>query len=219
MKDRLIAALLRLYPAAWRREYGPELRGVLEDRPLGARAVANVLWGGLGQRICTAEPWAVMGLAFVVVIAVFLTGQIVSPPPYPPGAERGVYWLASVAIMLVLMGCGCWTVMRHGGTLPRAGLQTVKMGLVGNVPYFLVALLMWSGALGVIVLGPGDAPTTFAEHGFAITVYGTGGTPAFIFTPLGLVVTHLVNLVDCWIFGAIGGAIGRAIRHRPVPVS
>lgn len=217
MKPRLIAALLRLYPAAWRREYGPELQGVLEDRPLGARTIANVVWGGLRQRVRTGEPWAVMGLALLVVITVFLTKQILSPPPYWPGVERGVYWPANIVVMLVLMGCGCWTVLRHGGTLPRAGLQTMKMGLVANLPYFLVALLMWSGALGVIVIGAGDTPTTFAEHGFAITVYGTDGTSAFIFTPFGLVATHLANLVDCWIFGTIGGAVGRAIRHWPPP--
>jgi hypothetical protein len=218
MKPRLIAALLRLYPAAWRREYGPELRGVLEDRPLQPGTIPNVVWGGLRQRLHQTEPWVVMGLALMVVAVVILAGYIVAPPPYTPGTEHPhPTWPGSFIGIVVLMGCGCWTVLRHGGTLPGAGLQTMKMGLLGSAPVFVVALLTWTGVLGVIVVGPGDAPTTFAEHGFAITAYGEDGVPAFIYTPLGAVLMQLAGLVDCWIFGAIGGAVGRAVRHRPLP--
>jgi len=218
MKHRVISALLRLYPAAWRREYGPELRGVLEDRPLGVRAVANVARGGVWQRFRSTEPWVLIGLALMVLIAAGLADFIVAPPPYTPDMEHPhPTWRGSITGLAILMGCGCWTVLRHGGTLPGAGLQTMKMHLLSSVPVFVVALLTWTGVLGVIVLGPGDEPTTFAEHGFTITAYGEGGVSAFIFTPLGAVLVQLAGLVDCWIFGAIGGAIGRAIRHRPLP--
>jgi hypothetical protein len=218
MKHRVIAALLSLYPTAWRREYGPELRGVLEDRPLHARTITNVLWGGLRQRLHRTEPWVVMGLALMVLVVSILAGYVMAPPPYTPGMEHSHgSWPGSLIGIVVLMGCGCWTVLRHGGTLPGAGLQTMKMGLLGSVPVFVVALLIWTGVLGVIVLGPGDAPTTFAEHGFTIAAYGEDGVSAFIFTPLGAVLMQLAGLVDCWLFGAIGGAIGRAIRHRPLP--
>jgi hypothetical protein len=217
MRQRIIAALLRLYPAAWRLEYGPELRGVLEDRPLGARTVANVVRGGLWQRLRSAEPWMVMGLPLMVFGFAGMTRQIVAPPAYAPGVEDPGSWPGAIIGLLILMGCGCWTVLRHDGTLPRAGVQVVKMGLLFDVPFFLVALLMGTGVLDVIVLGPGDSPTTFAEHGFAITAYGRDGVAAFVYTPLGLLLTHLGGLVDCWIFGALGGAVGRAIRRRPMP--
>lgn len=221
MKHRVIEALLRLYPAAWRREYGPELRGVLEDRPLGRWTVVNVVRGGVWQRLRSAEPWVVMGLPLAALVVVGLTWQIVAPPPYSvqmeqPGGPRGTL-VTFLVFTLLFGGCGCWTVLRHGGTLPRAGVQAMKMGLLAGSPVLLMGLLMMTGALGVIVLGPGDGPTTFAEHGFAITFYGENGVVPFMYSPAGLVLGQFIDLAPKWMIGAIGGAIGRAIRHRPLP--
>ena len=49
-KDWVVVALLRIYPAAWRREYGVELKGILLGRPLGTREIADVAWNGVWQR-------------------------------------------------------------------------------------------------------------------------------------------------------------------------
>ena len=62
-KDWLIAALLRIYPAAWRREYGAELTAILQGRPLGLRVMTDVLWNGLRLRVRAAEPSTILGLA------------------------------------------------------------------------------------------------------------------------------------------------------------
>ena len=56
MKSCIVAALLRLYPAAWRSEYGPELSGILLARPLGPDVIADILWNGFRQRARAAEP-------------------------------------------------------------------------------------------------------------------------------------------------------------------
>jgi hypothetical protein len=36
-KEQVVAALVRLYPAAWRREYGEELTEILHHSPAAAR--------------------------------------------------------------------------------------------------------------------------------------------------------------------------------------
>lgn len=47
---RLIALLIRAYPAAWRREYGAELGDLLARCPLTITIAANVVWNGLRLR-------------------------------------------------------------------------------------------------------------------------------------------------------------------------
>ena len=67
-RQRLAEALLRVYPAAWRREYGEELFDILISRPLTWRVAADVLGAGLRQRIRAAEPATVLGVATVAVL-------------------------------------------------------------------------------------------------------------------------------------------------------
>jgi len=222
MKHSLIKALLRLYPRAWRAEYGPELCGVLEARPLTARAAANVLWSGLRQRVRSTEPWVLMGLALMPVSCASIVRTIIAPAPYSPNLEFSPYSLPPVAIPMVLLfefgllgGCGCWTVLRHGGTLPRAGLAAIKMQLLNNGPWLLLALLIGVGALDVITLGPGDTPTTFAQHGFTYTFYSAQHkVPA-----AWMVVIRLAGPFDAWILGALGGLVGRKLARRHSPAS
>ncbi len=90
MKNRIIAALLRLYPAAWRSEYGAELTDTLLARPLGLRVIADVLWNGLLQRARTAEPSTILGVAAMLVI---LTAFVVA------GATYGSTWLRPTSIL------------------------------------------------------------------------------------------------------------------------
>jgi hypothetical protein len=39
----VVTALLRLYPAAWRNEYGAELTDILLTGPLSARVIGDVI--------------------------------------------------------------------------------------------------------------------------------------------------------------------------------
>jgi len=50
MKNVVVRTLLRLYPADWRREYGPELMDMLLARPLTAKVIGDVFFSGLRQR-------------------------------------------------------------------------------------------------------------------------------------------------------------------------
>jgi hypothetical protein len=80
--DRLISILLRIYPASWRQEYGPELRHVLETRPLDAAAVFDVGWNGTRQRLCSAEPSMMFGVPMTLIVTAIFGLMIVAPPAY-----------------------------------------------------------------------------------------------------------------------------------------
>ena len=74
---RLVAALLiRVYPASWRREYGDELRGLLEARPIGPAIVLDVIAGGARQRLRMTAPATILG----VVSALLVTAGVVLTP-------------------------------------------------------------------------------------------------------------------------------------------
>ena len=74
-KQWIVTALLRLYPAAWRAEYGPELTAILLARPLSPRVIGDVMWNGSKQSAQAAEPSTILGLASLLVVLTFvLTG-------------------------------------------------------------------------------------------------------------------------------------------------
>jgi hypothetical protein len=47
----LARMLTRLYPRAWRERYGEEFAAFLEAEQGGVRALANVIWSALGERM------------------------------------------------------------------------------------------------------------------------------------------------------------------------
>jgi hypothetical protein len=220
MNKRIVAALLAIYPATWRKEYGPEFRHLLEALNLRVRTLVNVIGHGAWQRVRSTEPWLLLSLPLALVGTVFLAVLVIAPPPYDPGLDRSVSppaldLLASLAINLTtIIGCGLWTILRSGGTIPHAGLQTMKMALLIRAPHLVVSLLVLTGILGVVVIGPGDSPTTFAERGFAIAFYSANGaipnSPA-IFWAL------LIEVLFGWIGGVIGGGLGRIFVYKPTP--
>ena len=48
---------------------GPELSDLLHSQPLGARVVVDVLFGGLRQRVRSAEPSVILGTPAMLAIA------------------------------------------------------------------------------------------------------------------------------------------------------
>src|SRR6266481_1991984 len=93
MNPRLVRMLVRLYPRVWRERYGEEFAALLETGHCGpptsarslVRTAANVVWSAFGERIfptlggnmeqsrfqswCVRAPWAMFGLAPVVLLA------------------------------------------------------------------------------------------------------------------------------------------------------
>lgn len=224
MKQRIISALLRIYPAAWRKEYGPEFRDLLGVLQLGTRTVADVVWNGVWQRFRATEPWVLLGLPFMLTMTFFFAIMIIAPPPYSSANDianaGGSGRLVSSLISILLpASCGFWTVARGGGTLPHAGLQTMKMSVLMSAPFLVIYVLLELGVLGVIVIQPGDVPTTFAEHGFAIAFHSVDREAREILVNfvVPLMVSAVLNLPIYWVLGALGGAVGRSFKPKLRP--
>ena len=192
-KDWLVAALLRLYPAAWRREYGAELTDILLARPLSARVIGDVLWSGLRQRALTAEPSTILGFASlsIIVAGFVLVGDTLRPSSKTFPAVT-VTFLASEVYAFLLIGCGCWTHLRHGGTAKRCGVAAMKMSLIAGMPIMAGALLMMIGLVGV----------------------GVPAAPLHYPSAWSILVAPLARLPEAWLWGTIGGQLGKCIARR-----
>ena len=196
-KEGVIAALLLLYPAAWRREYGDELTGILLSRPLGARVLADILWHGLVHRGRAAEPSTVLGVAsmLVIVAGYVLTGRVygngataVLRPSAMTFPSVSVTFLDSRAYAFLLIGCGCWTYLRHRGTAKRSGVAAMKMTLIAAMPIIGGALLMTAA---LVDLRGHHPPSAWA-----------------------MLVAPLARLPGSWLWGALGGQFGKWIAAR-----
>jgi hypothetical protein len=204
-KDWVVAALLRIYPAAWRREYGVELTGILLGRPLGPREIADVAWNGVWQRTRTAEPSSVLGLASMLLM---LTGFVVPGGSYS-GAWKAllrpswrmfptvnVTFMASEFYVLLLVVCGCWTYLRNGGKVTQSGLAAMRMSVIAGIPIMLIAVLLMSGFLDMAFL---DAR----------------GVATIRPSALAILIAPLSRLPEAWIWGSIGGQLGKwIVRQR-----
>jgi hypothetical protein len=241
MKNWIVRTLLRRYPADWRREYGAELTDMLLARPLTVNIVGDVLRNALWQRLRTAEISTLVGLAMMLIMLNGFVWNIVAPPRY--GSESSMllqYFWGSNLYVELLVACGLWTNLRYRGELSRSGRAAMRITFLAGVPTMLAGVLMLSGFLGVIVVGRWDTPTTFHEHGFAYTYYDAPLRSCWIRVqdptsslktiqlatcppaPLGVLVAPLFTLPSSWLWGMVGGLLGRWItrgRRRPVATS
>ncbi len=198
-KDRIIAALLRLYPTAWRREYGAELSGILMARPLGPRVMADIALNGIWQRGRAAEPSTILGLAaMLLVLSSFVVTGVSygktwtawlgpSPRTFPP-----VMALASGSFVFLLVVCGCWTHLRHGGTARRSGLAAMRMGFIAGIPITIAGALLMFGFVQL----------RFVESALP--------PPA----PWAVLIAPLARLPEFWIWGTFGGQLGKWMVRR-----
>lgn len=231
IRPRVVMLLLRIYPSSWRSEYGPELTDMLLARPLGANTIADVLWSGLRQRIRSVEPATVLGFVMMLVILNGFLWNIAAPRPYGNASTEllqpstktlptiTVRPLASEAYVLLLLGCGCWINLQRGGKVSQSGVAAMRVCFIAGLPIMLAGILMLFGVLGLVVLGPGEMPTTFHEHGFTYTYYSAQHSPP---APLSVMVSPLFRLPESWIWGMLGGWLGRRIsvfRQSPAASS
>jgi hypothetical protein len=198
-KQWIVSALLRLYPAAWRAEYGSELTDILQTRPLGPSVIRDVAWNGLRQRGRDAEPSTLLGLtAMLVILTSFAVNGVSfgstwtawlqpSPRTFPP-----VMALASGLFVWLLIACGCWTHLEYGGTARRAGVAAMKMGLIAGIPIILAGVLMMAGLVKLTFVGPRVPPP-----------------PAW-----AVLIAPLARLPEFWIWGALGGQLGKRISRQ-----
>jgi hypothetical protein len=127
IRRRIIAMLVRVYPEAWRREYGAELTGVLRTTPMDARTIANVLWSGVRERAREAEMRALWRRAFVA----FLVMEAFAGVSFArPSREFG--GPLSVATFAMVMSAPYYLAALIGIIVPAAMVlkTTVFLGIV-----------------------------------------------------------------------------------------
>jgi hypothetical protein len=201
---------------------------MLFARPLTARVVSDVVWNALWQRVRSVELTTRVGLALLLVTLGAFVLNVVAPSPYdaqtnasvPVLSERAQILqqpLQSELYVLMLVAFSSWITVRRGGTLPQAGKAAMKMSFIAGLPLMVAGLLILFGVLNISVLAPGDIPTSFREHGFTFTYYTTrDDLPA----PYVLLLSPLLRLPQSFIWGMVGGLIGRGLtqsHYRQAP--
>ena len=220
--ERVVSALLRIYPPRWRNEYGAELSHLLLMRPLSVAVSVNVLWNGARQRVRSLELSTVLGLMAMVAVTIGFVQNIMAPLAYASGVAQSplqpstltlptlvVAPLKSNLYVLALVACGCGTYLRERASSP--GLAAMKVTLIAGIPAMVAAVLMLTGTLATTVVGPGDVPTTFERHGFTFTFYSTDHS---VPSPWSVFVSPLFQLPWSFLWGTVGGYLGRRLaRH------
>lgn len=213
LKQLLVAALAGLYPARWKREYGEEFADVLGARPLGVAAVLDTLWSAFGLQLRCGEPWLIIGAPWLVWHLTTIAWNVLHPWPYAADSFSGGPPAAKAIGILLPLAIGYWTVLRDP-VKGRGGRAAIKNSLLITWPICAIAILYGLGILRIIMLGPGDPPTTFQEHGFAYTLYDHARRPAAWF---GLFVIPVLQLPVVGVIGWLGGLAARGqarLRRR-----
>ena len=160
-RSTLARLLVRLYPPAWRAEYGDELTHILLARPLGARVIADVLWNACVQRARAAAPSTILGVSMMLLVLANIVYRDVLFPPLR--ATHMTYPTVEIALVknevyvLLTILCGCWTQMRYGRGPRRSGWAAMRMSLIAGTPVIATGVLQAAGLIEAAFLTNGDA--------------------------------------------------------------
>jgi hypothetical protein len=230
MKTTLISWLLRLYPKAWRKEYGTELADMLLARPLTAGVCSDVVLSAMWQRTRSIETATWVGLGLMLAITGAIAANIVEPPPYVWAPGQSITELPELAdrvrlvqrpmrselFVLVMAGIGFWSALRGKLQPVRVAL---RVWLIASIPIAALGVLMLSGALDYIELLPGQIPPPFNERGLVYIVYKAPlGLP--VSAPVAFLVSPLLRLPGACLWSIVGCSLGKKVAgwYRPVSV-
>lgn len=221
MKTTLVRWLLRLYPKAWRAEYGAELGDMLQTRPLTARVCIDIVSSAIWQRTRAVEAptWVGVGLMLAVVSAI--VSNIVAPAYYrssilPEHIELLQKPMRSEFYVFIMLALGFWTAVKRRAP----GRAVIRASLIESIPIFLVGVLMAMGVLDYTELNPGQTLPSLAERGIVYTYYkGIQQIPGP--APLAFLLSPLLRLPGACLWGMVGGALGQKYaswRRRPISI-
>jgi len=199
-RNLVVAVLLRCYPARWRREYGEELRHILESHPITTGIAFDVAGNGVRQRARAASPATILGLVSLVLVA---SQFVIAPSGFWPAAVRPsgmtfptlrITIVASELYVYVGIACGYWTEGRSPGSMSRAGLAAMRMALIACSPVMMAGLLIVAGLVDPSIAGL--AGRTFVPSPAAMILSTLGALPPF------------------WIWGSGGGWLRQWVNRR-----
>jgi hypothetical protein len=228
MKTRLVSWLLRLYPQAWRKEYGTELGEMLRARPLTARICSDVVLSAMWQRTRATQMATWVGVGLMLAMTGAIAMNIVDPPPYVWAPGQSISELPELAdqvrlvqrpmrselFVLVMAGIGFWSAFRGK---PQPGRVAMRVWFIASIPVAAIGVLMLSGALAYIELLPGQTPVPFNERGLVYVVYKAPlGIPAP--APVAFLLSPLLRLPGACLWTIVGSSLGKKLAgwYRPV---
>jgi hypothetical protein len=217
------AALLRLYPTAWRERYEPEMLAMLEQLHLGPRGRYDLARGAVDAHLHT--PTRVPAIAALLAGGLWTvagTGIVAQPtPPDWPGYVLEALPLAIVAVgSSGLATVGCWAL--RSDDAGRPGTLAVLLAIAGHV--------LWVIALASALVGFAYGPPTAVAQGLAAVgslLVGIGLLRAGESSLGGLLAVGAALMVFAWpiawlAFGLAWTLVGALLlarfdRDRPPP--
>lgn len=170
----MIALLLAMYPAPWRRRYGEEFRAMLESRPLGPFDVADVLLGALDARLTRfglvgatgpdgghGMTLRIGGIGAIVGGILWFIGFAASSEGYEPVVFwRFVMAVGGLGILIALAGLSAFQAHRA----PRLAWAAFAIPGIG--------VLLQIGGIVAWTLFPSDWPVVGTFTAWSIWVLG-----------------------------------------------
>jgi hypothetical protein len=199
IRQLVASVLVRCYPVKWRREYGAELRDLLERRPLRTAIVADVIVSALRHRAAVASVSTKLGLLTMLLMLLGVAAAsanqanawhaIIRPSgmTFPPAK---VTFFATDVFTLLLVWCGWRTESTRIAKWYDSGYAAVRMTLIGGLPVILAGALLALNTIDVAVVQRGA---------------NTAWTPS----ALALMVAPLSRAPESWLWGVLGGWLAR----------
>jgi hypothetical protein len=154
MKRRMVAALVRLYPARWRSEYGAEFAELLMRRPLGARELLNVAANAVWQQWRGGEPWILLGTLFAALTG-YACFRALLGEPIIDTRRPGIDLTGGLQQCAFCFAVGFWTMWRRG---EAAGRAAMKFNLLATAPIVIFGLLAVLRVAGLASLAQTGRP-------------------------------------------------------------
>lgn len=195
----IVHALVRVYPPAWRLEYGDELELMLVRRPLTVGIVCNVFAHGIWQRLRFAPIWKLGGATLALKMVI---GTIVNSiwPLTPTAYNR--FFTSDLAIAFAV---GCFAVLRDRRNIRSAMGSAAMAATLGVIPEVILGLLWAANLVHPTILGLDGSPF-IVGHG--VTFLCFRGQPS---NPLEVLPSFFLTLPFCAVPAGVMGLLGGSI--------
>jgi hypothetical protein len=207
IRPTIIRGLLRVYPAAWRAEYGEELGALLSDRPVNPSIVVDVVISATREHMKRDPIWKTCGICLFAwtVIGILLNNTV--------PLSHGGYEFYKTLWQLGLLLAGCLTLLGNRGKSPT--WAALKAALLGSFPE-MVALILWAAGIFHPLVTRAAGPYPLVESRLALFYITFPTVPPATFGVLPLYIG--VILAQACVFGFLGGLLGRVIRFFSPPI-